>query len=87
MQARLAKVVVHLANGPPAVNLVGLPARFRHGGSAPATGELCAIRQSAPWLDQHSAELPRGIGYGGPDIDALFNAGVIYDKYRQEAPK
>lgn len=50
-----------------------------------STGELCAIRQPAPWLGQHSAEVLRRIGYIDPDIDTLFNDGVIYDKHRQEA--
>ena len=51
-----------------------------------STGELTSIREPAPWLDQHSAEVLRSIGYAGDDIAALFAAGVIYDKYRNKAP-
>jgi crotonobetainyl-CoA:carnitine CoA-transferase CaiB-like acyl-CoA transferase len=56
---------------------IGLPIK--------STGELTAIRKSAPWLGQHSAEVLRGIGYAGADIDALFAGGVVYDKYREKA--
>ncbi|MFA5914906.1 MAG: CoA transferase [Burkholderiales bacterium] len=51
-----------------------------------STGELTSIREPAPWLGQHSAEVLRSIGYAGDDIAALFAAGVIYDKYRNKAP-
>jgi crotonobetainyl-CoA:carnitine CoA-transferase CaiB-like acyl-CoA transferase len=57
---------------------IGLPIK--------STGELTAIRKSAPWLGQHSAEVLRTIGYAGTDIDALFAGGVVYDKYREKAP-
>jgi crotonobetainyl-CoA:carnitine CoA-transferase CaiB-like acyl-CoA transferase len=50
-----------------------------------STGELTAIRQPAPWLGQHSGETLRGVGYSDGDIDALFEGGVIYDKYREKA--
>ncbi len=56
---------------------IGLPIK--------STGELTAIRQPAPWLGQHSAEVLRAIGYAGADIDALFACGVVYDKYRNKA--
>ena len=51
-----------------------------------STGELTAIRKPSPWLGQHSAEVLGTIGYSGPDIDALFADGVVYDKYREKAP-
>ena len=50
-----------------------------------STGELTAIRKPAPWLGQHSAEVLRSIGYADADVKALFEGGVIYDKYREEA--
>lgn len=50
-----------------------------------STGELTAIRQPAPWLGQHSGETLRSVGYSDGDIDALFENGVIYDKYREKA--
>jgi len=49
-----------------------------------STGELLAIRQPAPWLGQHSSEALKGIGYGDAEVNALFEAGVIYDKYREK---
>ena len=55
---------------------IGLPIK--------STGELTAIRNSAPWLGQHSAEVLRAIGYAGADIDALFAGGVVYDKHREK---
>ncbi|MCI3950833.1 MAG: subunit BbsF of succinyl-CoA:(R)-benzylsuccinate CoA-transferase [Burkholderiales bacterium] len=50
-----------------------------------SSGELLAIRRPAPWLGQHSAEALRGAGYTDDDINALFDATVIYDKYRKKA--
>ena len=50
-----------------------------------STGELTAIRQPAPWLGQHSSETLRSMGCSDGDIDALFESGVIYDKYREKA--
>jgi crotonobetainyl-CoA:carnitine CoA-transferase CaiB-like acyl-CoA transferase len=50
-----------------------------------STGELTAIRQPAPWLGQHSAQVLGQLGYADRDIDALFADGVIYDRYRAEA--
>jgi crotonobetainyl-CoA:carnitine CoA-transferase CaiB-like acyl-CoA transferase len=50
-----------------------------------SSGELLAIRQPAPWLGQHSREALRGVGYGEAEVNALFEAGVIYDKYREKA--
>jgi crotonobetainyl-CoA:carnitine CoA-transferase CaiB-like acyl-CoA transferase len=51
-----------------------------------STGELLAIRNAAPWLGQHSAEVLKEIGYGGSEIAALYAEGVLYDKYREESP-
>ena len=50
-----------------------------------STGELLAIRKPAPWLGQHSVEALQGLGYSGAEIEAMFEAGVIYDKYREKA--
>ena len=50
-----------------------------------SSGELLAIRRPAPWLGQHSAEALRSAGYTDDDINALFDADVIYDKYREKA--
>ena len=51
-----------------------------------STGELTAIRKPAPWLGQHSAEVLRDLGCAGADIDALFESGVVYDKFRAKTP-
>ena len=56
---------------------IGLPLK--------STGELTAIRRPAPWLGQHSADVLRGLGYDGADIDALFGVGAVYDKHRGKA--
>jgi crotonobetainyl-CoA:carnitine CoA-transferase CaiB-like acyl-CoA transferase len=56
---------------------IGLPIK--------STGELTAIRMPAPWLGQHSEEVLRGIGYEGGDLGALFEDGVIFDRYRNKA--
>ncbi len=50
-----------------------------------SSGELLAIRRPAPWLGQHSEEALRSAGYTDDDINALFDADVIYDKYRKKA--
>jgi crotonobetainyl-CoA:carnitine CoA-transferase CaiB-like acyl-CoA transferase len=49
-----------------------------------SSGELLAIRKPAPWLGQHSGEALRDLGYSSADIDAMFEAGVIYDRYREK---
>jgi crotonobetainyl-CoA:carnitine CoA-transferase CaiB-like acyl-CoA transferase len=49
-----------------------------------STGELCAIRRPAPWLGQHSAQILRRIGCNDGEIEGLFGAGVVYDKYRNK---
>ena len=56
------------------MKMLGLPVK--------STGELTAIRQPAPWLGQHSAETVRSLGMDNKDIDALFAAGIIYDRLR-----
>ena len=48
-----------------------------------STGELTAIREPAPWLGQHSAEVLADLGYAQGDIDRLFAERVIYDRYRE----
>jgi len=50
-----------------------------------STGDLTAIRTAAPWLGQHSEEVLKRAGYGAKDIDALYEQGVIYDRYREKA--
>ncbi|MBI4195222.1 MAG: CoA transferase [Betaproteobacteria bacterium] len=50
-----------------------------------STGELLAIRRTAPWLGEHSGEVLKSLGYSGADVETLFENGVIYDKYRQQA--
>lgn len=50
-----------------------------------SSGELLAIRRPAPWLGQHSAEALRAVGYSDPEINAMFDAGVIYDRCREKA--
>lgn len=50
-----------------------------------SSGELLAIRRPAPWLGQHTTEALRAAGYADEDINALFDAGVIYDKFREKA--
>jgi crotonobetainyl-CoA:carnitine CoA-transferase CaiB-like acyl-CoA transferase len=47
-----------------------------------STGDLTSIRHAAPWLGQHSRDIVKGLGYGDADIAAMFEAGVVYDKYR-----
>ena len=51
-----------------------------------STGELLAIRKPAPWLGQHSVATLQGLGYSDAEIDAMFESGVIYDRYREKAP-
>jgi crotonobetainyl-CoA:carnitine CoA-transferase CaiB-like acyl-CoA transferase len=55
---------------------IGLPLK--------TTGELGEIRLPAPWLGQHSREVLQSLGYADPDIDRLFDAGVVMDRYRHE---
>ncbi len=50
-----------------------------------STGDLTSIRTAAPWLGQHTDEVLRTLGYGASDVDALFESGTIYDKYRAQA--
>jgi crotonobetainyl-CoA:carnitine CoA-transferase CaiB-like acyl-CoA transferase len=55
---------------------IGLPIK--------STGDLTAIRMPAPWLGQHSQEVLHSLGYEGAGLDALFEAGVVFDRYRNE---
>jgi crotonobetainyl-CoA:carnitine CoA-transferase CaiB-like acyl-CoA transferase len=68
--------IEHPKIGP--MKTIGLPIK--------ATGELTAIRHAAPWLGQHSDEVVRALGYSESDIAGLFEAGVIFDRYREQAP-
>lgn len=57
---------------------IGLPIK--------STGELTAVRKAAPWLGQHSEEVVRSLGYADGDVASLFDAGVIFDRYRDPSP-
>ena len=48
-----------------------------------STGDLTAVRLTAPWHGQHSEEVVRGLGYSGEDVARLFESGVIFDRYRK----
>jgi crotonobetainyl-CoA:carnitine CoA-transferase CaiB-like acyl-CoA transferase len=50
-----------------------------------STGDLVAIRRAAPWLGQHSAEVLKEAGCASDELERLFAAGVLYDKYRATA--
>jgi crotonobetainyl-CoA:carnitine CoA-transferase CaiB-like acyl-CoA transferase len=50
-----------------------------------STTELARPRIPAPWLGQHSAEVLKSLGRSNEEIDALFNEGVVFDKYREKA--
>ena len=52
-----------------------------------STGELLAIRKAAPWLGQHTDEVLQQLGYGEHDIQALYEDGVLYDRYREGAAR
>ena len=47
-----------------------------------STGELTAIRQPAPLLGQHSAQVLEDLGYSASDVAALFDAKVVFDAQR-----
>ena len=55
------------------------------GNPVKASAELARSRTPAPWLGQHSAEVLKALGYGSGDIEALFAAGVVYDRHREKA--
>ena len=52
-----------------------------------STGELLAIRKAAPWLGQHTDEVLQQLGYVEHDIQALYEDGVLYDRYREGAAR
>ncbi|MDB5945706.1 MAG: subunit BbsF of succinyl-CoA:(R)-benzylsuccinate CoA-transferase [Ramlibacter sp.] len=54
---------------------IGLPIK--------STGDLTAVRLTAPWLGQHSEEVVRGLGYSDDEVARMFQAGVIFDRYRE----
>ena len=77
IQARKMVVDIdHPKIGP--MKTIGMPIK--------STGELTAVRLTAPWLGQHSAEVVRTLGYSDSDVAALFEAGVIFDRYRDPSP-
>jgi crotonobetainyl-CoA:carnitine CoA-transferase CaiB-like acyl-CoA transferase len=55
------------------------------GNPVKTSGELARSRAPAPWLGQHSAEVLKALGFGSGDIEALFAAGVVYDRHREKA--
>ena len=73
---RMVVDIDHPKIGP--MKTIGLPIK--------SSGELAAIRQPAPWLGQHSAEVLRETGYGQAEVDALFADGVVYDGSRGQDP-
>jgi crotonobetainyl-CoA:carnitine CoA-transferase CaiB-like acyl-CoA transferase len=76
VQARKMVVDIdHPKIGP--MKTIGMPIK--------STGELTAVRLTAPWLGQHSEEVVRGLGYSDADVAALFESGVIFDRYRESA--
>ncbi len=64
--------IEHPRIGP--MKTIGLPIK--------SSGDLGQIRLPAPWLGQHSQEIVASLGYGEQDIQALFQRGVIADRYR-----
>ena len=64
--------IEHPIIGP--MKTIGLPLK--------STGELTRIRGPAPWLGQHSREVLGAIGFPDAEIEALFEAGVVYDRLR-----
>ena len=68
--------IEHPKIGP--MKTIGLPLK--------SSGELTAIGAPAPWLGQHSTEVLRSLGLAETEIDALFESGVVYDKFRNAPP-
>ena len=66
--------IEHPIIGP--MKTIGLPLK--------STGELTRIRGPAPWLGQHSREVLGAIGFPDAEIEALFEAGVVYDRLRDD---
>ncbi len=64
--------IEHPRIGP--MKTIGLPIK--------SSGDLGKIRLPAPWLGQHSQEIVASLGYAEPDIQTLFQRGVIADRYR-----
>ena len=71
---KMVHEIDHPRIGP--MKTIGLPLK--------TTGDLGEIRLPAPWLGQHSREVLQSLGYADPDIDRLFDAGVVMDRYRHE---
>jgi crotonobetainyl-CoA:carnitine CoA-transferase CaiB-like acyl-CoA transferase len=69
---RMVVDIEHPKIGP--MKTIGLPLK--------STGDLTAIRKPAPWLGQHSADVLRDLGYDDAEVDSLFGAAVVFDKYR-----
>ena len=64
--------IEHPRIGP--MKTIGLPIK--------SSGDLGQIRLPAPWLGQHSREIVSALGYTDQDIQALFDRGVLADRYR-----
>ncbi|NCW80527.1 MAG: CoA transferase [Betaproteobacteria bacterium] len=54
------------------------------GSPVKSSGALTSIRRPAPWLGQHSADVVKSLGFDDQAINDLFNAGVIYDRFRHD---
>ena len=70
---RMVLDIDHPKIGP--MKTIGLPIK--------SSGELTAVRRTAPWLGQHSEEIVRSLGYADEEVARLFESGVIYDRYRE----
>lgn len=56
------------------MKMLGLPIK--------STGELTEIRRPAPTLGQHTKQILAELGYADDTVEALFEAGVVYDARR-----
>ena len=75
-QVQARKMVLdidHPKIGP--MKTIGLPIK--------SSGELTAVRRTAPWLGQHSEEIVRSLGYADEEVARMFKSGVIFDRYRE----
>ncbi|MBU3654525.1 MAG: CoA transferase [Limnohabitans sp.] len=69
---KMVHEIEHPRIGP--MKTIGLPIK--------SSGALGEIRLPAPWLGQHSEEILQSLGYAEADIRALFDQGVVVDRYR-----
>ncbi|MFO0519148.1 MAG: CaiB/BaiF CoA transferase family protein [bacterium] len=64
--------VEHPKIGP--MKMLGFPVKF--------SALDLEVRRPGPWLGQHSAEVLAEAGLDPAEVEAMFVAGVVYDKYR-----